>query len=211
MGRWWQVLIAIAVSIPPAAAAPADKNIARQRKMDGFYRRFVGCVIRGNRSLARTVALTPLETGEGKTAFMRMFPERSNCIGVAANAPPEFAFRLQVSEPLLRGYVAQLLYLDEYSTGLPANLAAPTVQPSLPSSTQEAVFRCIASAGSLAADRLLRTAAASSEETATLGTLRPTITACLSPDDAIAMTRSFLRGQLAIALYGLAGPAAVPR
>lgn len=173
------------------------------------------------REAAAFVASAP-GTAESDLAYRALVPFRDNrCVSIGSVTIGGAS--LEMPMRLLRGYVAQALYLARHDDGPPSFAgtaedipvevynARVTSSPDQPSEIIRIFGECMARRHPAEVDRLLRTDVESSEEGTAINALAPDMGACLWNGQSIEFNRESLRAALADGLYRMtiAAPARV--
>lgn len=183
--------------------------------------RFARCLANYKRRQAVAWLATAPGTPASAATYEALVPHRDNrCVSIGSVTVGGAS--LNMTPRILRGHLAQALYLNRFSDGPPA---MPDAAREIPADAYIArvtgaadreseiirVFgECMATRHAVAVDGLLRTDVETDEESAALAALTPEMGPCLWNGQSIAFSRESLRAALADGLYRMtiAAPAA---
>lgn len=209
-------LIAAAAVITTPLSAQTGTRIQNSRTVAApeAGQRFADCLADFKRSESEAYVQATPGSPAAEEARRALMPFRENrCVQFAGL---EVGGRtLIVDSDLLRGQVAQALYLARYGSGAPATIAdaqAATIPVEVynqrirnAANTRAEVLRifgdCVAAAEPMAVDALIRTSVNSDGESAAISRLSEVFGPCLWEGQSIQFTAESLRAALAEGLY----------
>jgi len=197
---------------PPPGESGTRLGHVGQQDAAAYGMRFARCLVGFKPREAAAFLSTAPGTPASAAAYEALVPQRDNrCIqlgGVQIGGST-----LQMTQRILRGNLAQALYLDRFPDSPPATGSAEQTIPveiyntrvTTAADTQSEIIRifgeCMAMRYTAAVDRLVRTDVESDEESAAIGTLAPNMGPCLWNGQSIQFSRESLRAALADGLY----------
>ena len=184
-----------------AGPAPSAKPQSAKDRQEAtkYMRNFAQCVVRGDGDTARRLLAMSPKSDEEQMILRKVATGRNGCLAKG---------KLRMSAILMRGAVAEQLYLRTYSAPLMGPAKADAPLPSTSATASEPVYAyadCIVARNAPAADAVIRAEPGSPAEAAALQKTMPTLSSCLAGGEQtqFKVDRTTLRGLLAEALYAM--------
>lgn len=157
------------------------------------------CLVRGERARAVTVvSVEPGTLAEGR-AILSLLDHGALCFGAQRMT--------KAPDVTWRGAIAEALYLRSFRGDVPVEAAISSSKPQWllsPQSAGYAVAQCAAARDTAAADRLVRSAWRSEDETRAINAFLPTLNAC-SNGRKVRFDRVTIHGMVAEGLFRVRG------
>lgn len=156
---------------------------------------FARCVVSGNAAGARDLLAQAPGSGKANAAARKLAEKKSACGARVAKS--------RLDPELIRGAIAEQLYLTNYAAAPAALTGAPQPFQGSGDSAQVLydVSRCATTRDPVAADMLVRSARGSADEKSALQPVIAAVSACTPSGAKIGFNRVQLRGMIAEGLY----------
>lgn len=156
---------------------------------------FARCMVRGQPKRAHAILMMPPAAAETEQRLLSWMAQRSRCLRVRG--------ALRMRPPVMRGAIAETLYLETFSRPPAGGGIVPAAGPSSddPILASYEVTQCAAARDPVAADRLVRSKRRSPEEVAAVDQLKPALSACARPRIRLDFNRTMIRSLMAEGIY----------
>ncbi|HEX6376050.1 MAG TPA: hypothetical protein VFZ91_10060 [Allosphingosinicella sp.] len=165
--------------------------------VDRMLNDFARCMVRGQPKQAHALLMMSPTAPESADRLISWVAQRSGCLRVRGN--------LRMRPPVMRGAIAERLYLETFARPPGLGQLPTGVQPSSEDFrlVPYEVVQCAAGRDPVAADRLVRSRRRSPEEVEAVNRLKPALNACARPGVRLELNRTMIRSLTAEGLYKL--------